>query len=234
VAVPVATLVNRPGWKTRLDKLTPGWLRREWNKRRRLLSRVGAVLLAAILIYGLVLLTRPAPVGWLALDPVQFTSEGGATLTKLPDRSILASGKVAPADTYTITAYTDREGINAIRLEVLPDPSLPGQGPGRHASSGNFVLSELRLLAAPRSDPSKTEPVVLVNATADQNQENWVATSAVDGQSETGWAILPKVGERHWAVFETKSRSASPAAPCSSSFSTRSIPKPRSAGCACR
>jgi len=27
---------------------------------------------------------------------------------------------------------------------------------------------------------------------------------AVDGKTETGWAILPKAGAAHWAVFETR------------------------------
>ena len=36
----------------------------------------------------------------------------------------------------------------ALRLEVLPDRSLPSQGPGR-AGNGNFVLSELTASVVP-------------------------------------------------------------------------------------
>src|SRR5262249_23674948 len=162
----------------------PGWLQRELIKRKRPLIGAAAVCLAAVVLLLAFLLTRPGPVGWVNLEPVQYTSEGGATLTKLPDRSLLASGKIAPTDAYTITAYTDLEGITAIRVELLTHPSLPAQGPGRHTSA-NLVLSELRLLAAPRRDPSKTEPVIFQNPTADHNQEGWPVTAAVDRQMET-------------------------------------------------
>ena len=39
---------------------------------------------------------------------------------------------------------TKLKGITAIRLEVLPDPSLPAKGPGR-APNGNFVLNEFKV-----------------------------------------------------------------------------------------
>jgi hypothetical protein len=46
--------------------------------------------------------------------------------------------------------------------------------------------------------------VVLVNPTADFNQQSWDVAKAIDGIPETGWAILPEFGKRHWAVFETQ------------------------------
>ena len=41
-------------------------------------------------------------------------------------------------DTYTLTFEADVDGITAVRLEVLADPSLPKQGPGRH-DNGNCI-----------------------------------------------------------------------------------------------
>ena len=41
---------------------------------------------------------------WTALDPVSYTSAGGATLTKQADLSVLAGGKRPAVDTYTIVA----------------------------------------------------------------------------------------------------------------------------------
>src|SRR3712207_7146020 len=43
---------------------------------------------------------------------------------------------------------TDLKEITGIRLEVLADPRLPQNGPGR-AKDGNFVLTEFELKAAP-------------------------------------------------------------------------------------
>ena len=79
----------------------------------------------------------------------QRTSSGGATLTVQADGSVLAGGKNPSPDTYTIVAETDLERITGVRIEVLPDPSLPAGGPGR-CFNGNLALAEVALDAAPR------------------------------------------------------------------------------------
>src|SRR5262249_8564132 len=96
--------------------------------------------------------------GWTTLRPAVLTSAAGATLTRLPDGSVLAGGLTPVADTYTVEAMTDLVGITALRLEALPDPSLPHHGPGRDFS-GNFHLDEVRLSAASR--PGGAAPVHL-------------------------------------------------------------------------
>lgn len=79
---------------------------------------------------------------WTVLNPSAFTSANGATLSKLGDLSILASGADPDMDIYTITAPTALTGITGIRFEALEDASLPFNGPGRQPSNGNFELSE--------------------------------------------------------------------------------------------
>src|SRR5262249_38941839 len=74
---------------------------------------------------------------WIVLDPVTYQSSGGSTLTKRADGSIVASGEHPGRDDYTVTARTTLTGITAVRLEVLPDASLPQGGPGRDYY-GNF------------------------------------------------------------------------------------------------
>jgi hypothetical protein len=83
---------------------------------------------------------------WVVLDPIIFTSQNGATLTEQPDMSILASGFNPATDTYTVTTSTTLTGITGIRLEVLADPSLPFNGPGRRPDNGNFVLTEMAVV----------------------------------------------------------------------------------------
>jgi cytochrome c553 len=85
---------------------------------------------------------------WTLLRPRHVESAGGATLTLLDDGSVLASGKNPQADSYTFEAPTDCKAITALRMEVLGDPSLPHQGPGRD-EEGNFFLSALEVTAAP-------------------------------------------------------------------------------------
>lgn len=91
---------------------------------------------------------------WTVLNPSGFVSANGATLTKLGDFSILASGANPSPDTYTITAPTTLTGITGIRLEALEDPSLPYNGPGRFGENGNFVVSELTMDIAAVPEPS--------------------------------------------------------------------------------
>src|SRR5947207_7819251 len=76
---------------------------------------------------------------WMILDVAEMKSAGGATLTKQPDGSILASDKNPDFDTYTFVAKTTLRGITGIRLEALAHPSLVKGGPGR-AENGNIDL----------------------------------------------------------------------------------------------
>ncbi|HEV2949964.1 MAG TPA: DUF1553 domain-containing protein, partial [Gemmataceae bacterium] len=142
-------------------------------------------------------------VEWTVLDPTSFTSAGGASLVKKPDGSILASGKNPNSDLYTVLADTSMTGVTGIRLEVLPDKSLGGQGPGR-APNGNFVLNEFQVAVWPTGDPAHSKVVALHNAKADFSQESYAVAGAIDGKLETGWAVVPSTGQRHVAVFETK------------------------------
>jgi hypothetical protein len=77
---------------------------------------------------------------WIALDPIKFESTGGATLKKLDDKSILVSGAAPERDVYVITAKADLMNITAVRVEAIPDASLPKGGPGRDPY-GNFLLT---------------------------------------------------------------------------------------------
>jgi hypothetical protein len=92
-------------------------------------------------------------VAWVPLQPVSCTSSGGATLSPLPDGSILSGGKRPETDTVTVVAHTDLHGITGIRLEVLTDDSLPHKGPGRQ-DNGNLHLNEFHVRAAPLAPPS--------------------------------------------------------------------------------
>lgn len=121
------------------------------------------------------------PVVWTVLDASEMKSQVGATFKKNDDKSIFVAGANGK-DTYTIVAPTDAAGITGIRIEALSDAALPVGGPGR-AQNGNFVLSELKVTAAPKGDPSKVAAVELQNASADFSQEAWGVAGAIDRKS---------------------------------------------------
>jgi len=142
------------------------------------------------------------PVRWTVLEPKEMKSSVGATFKKLDDGSILVSGAHGK-DTYTIAADTDLAGLTGLRLEVLPDDSLPAKGPGR-ANNGNLVLSELGVKLAPKNDADKSAAVALAAASADFSQQSWDVAGAIDGNRETGWGVSPEFGKPHQAIFQTK------------------------------
>jgi mono/diheme cytochrome c family protein len=143
---------------------------------------------------------------WRVLDLTNAVSTGGATLTNLPDRSLLSTGLNPIYDTLTVQAETglEGEGVTAFLLEVLPDPSLPKNGPGRW-KEGNFILDEFGVSAAPRGDAAaKLNPVTLSKARADWEQQYYRAEHAIDRNPKTGWAIAPQIGQRHFLMVEAQ------------------------------
>jgi len=138
---------------------------------------------------------------WRTLTPTEFTSSGGATLTRLADDSLLASGVRPDQDTYTIVAATELDRITGLRLELLTDESLPQSGPGRQ-ENGNLHLNEIAVYVAARGDAAERQRLTLANPRADFNQQGWTIEHAVDGNPDSAWGIHPEVGKPHRAVFE--------------------------------
>jgi hypothetical protein len=91
---------------------------------------------------------KAARESWKVLVPASMKTTGGAKLTPAGDGAILVSGANPSLETYVIEATSSVSGITGIRLEALPDASLPRGGPGRDAY-GNFFLSALDVEAAP-------------------------------------------------------------------------------------
>ncbi len=131
---------------------------------------------------------------WEPLKVEDAVSENGATLTKLPDGSILASGKNPDTDDFIVTAITQKGNVTAIRFEALTDDSLASKGPGR-APNGSWVLSDIKLLG-------DGKPVGLSPVRADFEQPGWPLKDALDGKKDTGWGAWPHVGQAHEAILE--------------------------------
>ena len=139
---------------------------------------------------------------WYPLEIGKRTAAGGAELQLLDDGSLLVAGPRPDQDSYTVVAFTDRTGLTGIRLEALPDDSLPGKGPGR-ADNGNFVLRQLTVTEVPLEEPTAARQVALSAATADFSQQQFDVAQAIAGKGN-GWAVSPSLGRRHEAWFECK------------------------------
>ena len=138
---------------------------------------------------------------WVLPKLVGVKSQGGATLTKQADGSVLASGTNPKFDTYTFTMHTDLTAITAVRLEALAHPSMVKGGPGR-AGNGNFALTDFQVSLAPKSAPAKVVVVKLRNPRATFEQRGLPVRAAIDKDPKSAWAVDPQFGKDHAAVFD--------------------------------
>ena len=145
------------------------------------------------------------PVKQQPLGDLQVTADVDVTFAPQPDGSTLVGGNNPERAVYSIVGQAPAAEIDAIRLEVLPDKSLPANGPGRVAH-GNFVLSEITAEVASLPDFSDARKLEFRDASADFEQPSkpWLARHAIDGKTETGWAIGSEYAKPHWALFALK------------------------------
>ncbi|MFM7322449.1 MAG: DUF1553 domain-containing protein, partial [Armatimonadota bacterium] len=137
---------------------------------------------------------------WRTPAPISARSLMGADVAISETGRIRVTGKETTTDT-TVVELPAVPGapVAALRLEVLPDPSLPGGGPGRGKVDPNAVVSEVRLeWVAP---DGTTQSVPLAGAMADHEQGGWPVATAIDDNPESGWAWAPRNGEAHTAIF---------------------------------
>jgi hypothetical protein len=81
-----------------------------------------------------------ASLHWTTLSPKRTEATGGVELRTQADGSVIATAANPGETTYTIEGLTTLPRVTAIRLEALPDPSLPKGGPGRDVY-GNFQMN---------------------------------------------------------------------------------------------
>lgn len=138
---------------------------------------------------------------WKVLEPIEMQSAVGATLTRLADNSILASGKTGKDESYRVTTRVGPSTIRAIRLEAIPDESLPMGSSGRR-KDGDFALSGFRMEQSTSAASRAFESVPLNRAICDYFQPHSPITGVLDDNDSTYWDILPQVQQRHFGIFE--------------------------------
>ena len=144
---------------------------------------------------------------WTVLTPdVDDESTGGQKYIPQTDGSFLAAGYAPTKHTVKLKAKTDVRNITAFRLELLNDPNLPLNGPGR-SIQGTCALTEFEVDVAGKK-------VKFAKATADFNQPEKDLEAiffdktprrrvtgpieyAIDGKDETAWGIDAGPGRRN-------------------------------------
>jgi mono/diheme cytochrome c family protein len=138
---------------------------------------------------------RSGEAGWTPLVPQTVSATNGVVLSAMPDGSVLASGPNPKLTSYTLTATTALQGITALRLEALPDPSLPKGGPGRDAY-GDFRVTGFEVRVAPVTDAGSPGEAVHVDtikvddsAAPFDPAELLARPSATRDRTRASWAI---------------------------------------------
>jgi len=139
------------------------------------------------------------PAKWLPVHYDEHRTSSGAPLKLLEDNSLLIDKSAKPQEAYDLSVATSLKTVAALRLRVLPDKSLPKNGPGT-AGNGNFVLTNLRVTI-------DGKPVRLTAAFADHEQPGFPASAIINRDKNSGWAINTGGGQKaqmnaeHEAIF---------------------------------
>ncbi|MCC7375748.1 MAG: PSD1 domain-containing protein [Verrucomicrobiales bacterium] len=130
------------------------------------------------------------------VTPAAEEVEATSTSERLSDGSYRFGGPVPPTEVVTFRFKPGVRQVSLVVIEALADDALPKKGPGR-APNGNFVLSEVEIQAGDSNGASDLKPIRIASAEADFEQGGFTAANAVDGKTETGWAVS---GEGAWNI----------------------------------
>ena len=125
---------------------------------------------------------------WQPVDLVDLKSEGGSTFTRLDDGSVLVGGPSPATDVHTLLIRAGTPEITAVRIEALPDDSLPAGGPGR-SGNGNFVLGMVAAEALPAATTTEGRKITFGKGEASFEQPGHTAAMMIDADPNNGWAI---------------------------------------------
>jgi len=107
---------------------------------------------------------------WIVLHPtVEDITTGGQRYLAQPDGSFLAQGYAVTKSGPHFWLTNDLQNVTAFRIELLTDPNLPANGPGR-SLNGTCALTEFTVDSAPATDPTNFTRVKFSGVTADFEQ----------------------------------------------------------------
>lgn len=161
--------------------------------------------------------------------PTEQISDGNTRFFLQKDGSSLGLGYAPTKFTFSFAATNAAPVIRAFRLELLTDPNLPCNGPGR-SFKGACALTEFRVEAADAQNPTNKVTARLVEVSADfANEERELEPNfydksdkrrvtgpvsfAIDGNDDTAWGIDAGPGRRNQdrkAVFVASTNVAFP------------------------
>lgn len=162
---------------------------------------------------------REKQVKWTILNKLENAGDNGQRYIPQADGSILAQGYAPTKFDTHLRGPAPLKTITAFRLEMLNDPNLPCNGPGR-SQMGTFALSEFKVKLESKPQPESKEkksssswvkfskaladysnPTRDLEATYDDRSNKKRITGsinfAIDGKNDTAWGIDQGPGRRN-------------------------------------
>jgi mono/diheme cytochrome c family protein len=157
--------------------------------------------------------SKPQP-KWVHVNPeVDADSTGGCKYLPMGDGSLLAQSYAPTKHTLELSVKTDVSPIKGFRLELMTDPNLPLNGPGR-SIKGTAALTEIRVEAQPLKPGAKSVNFKIAKASSDINlpeapldaihddksgrkRVTGPVAFAIDNKDETAWGIDSGPGRRN-------------------------------------
>ncbi|MBM3823055.1 MAG: DUF1553 domain-containing protein [Verrucomicrobia bacterium] len=153
-----------------------------------------------------------APDRWTSLSLTNAGDHGQRYLAQA-DGSILAQGYAPTKFTTHLRGHLTEAHIGSFRIELLNDPNLPCNGPGR-SFMGTCALTEFAVEATDLAEPTNKITVRWTKATADYaNPERELESNfydktdkrrvtgpvsfAIDGKDDTAWGMDAGPGRRN-------------------------------------
>jgi len=141
-------------------------------------------------------------VDWTVAKPMSVTSSLPHLVVR-DDGSVLAGGDVAKSTVYEIVLPPATTETRAIRLEVLPDESLPAHGPGMiwyEGDKGDYFLSEFEVMAGDRRI-AVARGTESYTGKPSSSRGASSAANTIDGDMSSGWGVDGQQGRPHAAVY---------------------------------
>jgi WD40 repeat protein/mono/diheme cytochrome c family protein len=136
---------------------------------------------------------------WDRTTPVANATDG-VRLTVDKQGLVVSTGQNRKAD-YTVELDLAKAGTTGVLLELLPDSSLPGFGPGR-GDAGTVFINEISATLAPKGKPDAAIKFAAAAASF-ETKENPVA-QLIDGKADpkNGWSLAGGNGVRRLVMLK--------------------------------
>jgi Protein of unknown function (DUF1553)/Protein of unknown function (DUF1549)/Planctomycete cytochrome C len=121
---------------------------------------------------------------WRIIVPTQLSATAGATFKADGAGAVLVSGENAPREKYIVEGELALASLTGIRIEALPDPSLPRGGPGRDVY-GNFTISSVEVELARSGSQTEWKTIEFRRPSTDDGRRKkgaWIVDATSEGK----------------------------------------------------